>query len=74
MYPFLRPGDVLVLAAVEPRFVKPGDIVCLDLGRTYVAHRVVDISRAPLTRILTLKGDNLPYTDPPPFPRVPGRS
>ncbi len=65
MYPFLRPGDVLVLAAVEPRFVKPGDIVCSDRGRTYVTHRVVHIRQTPRTRILTLKGDNLPYTDPP---------
>lgn len=65
MYPFLRPGDVLVLAAVEPRFVKPGDIVCVDRGRTYVTHRVIDINQTPRNRILTLKGDNLPYTDRP---------
>jgi hypothetical protein len=65
MYPFLRPGDVLVLAAMEPRLVKPGDIVCVDRGRTYVTHRVIDINQTPRARILTLKGDNLLYTDPP---------
>ena len=65
MYPFLRPGDVLVLAAVEPQFVKPGDIVCLDLGMYSATHRVVDISRSSHTRILILKGDNLPCADRP---------
>ncbi len=65
MYPFLRPGDALVLADVDARLVQYGDIVCVTDGRRYIAHRVVDIRYRSPAPILITKGDNLPYPDRP---------
>ena len=67
MYPAVRPGEMLILEEVGPPSVRRGDIVCLRRGRELVAHRVVDIHGGPLARILTTKGDNIPYPDPPLF-------
>jgi hypothetical protein len=65
MYPFLRPGDVLVLAAVKVRSVERGDIICVTDGRRYITHRVVDIRYQPRAATLITKGDNLPRPDRP---------
>lgn len=65
MYPFLKPGDALVLAAVKARSVERGDIICVAHGRQYITHRVVNIRYKPPALILVTKGDNLPYPDRP---------
>ncbi len=65
MYPSLKPGDVLVLAAVKAQAVECGDIICVARGGRYITHRVIDIHASPTAQNLITKGDNLPYPDPP---------
>jgi hypothetical protein len=65
MYPFLKPGDVLILSPVGARDVERGDIICVTHGRRYITHRVVTILDKPPAAILTTKGDNLPHPDRP---------
>jgi hypothetical protein len=66
MYPFLKPGDLLVMRALPFHFFKVGDVILFESGlpahfEGLIAHRVVRIR--PNHRILT-KGDNLPRPDP----------
>ena len=66
MYPFLRPGDLLVMRAPSSHAFKVGDVILFESGQPgdfedLIAHRVVRIR--PNGRILT-KGDNLPRPDP----------
>ncbi|MBN2225040.1 MAG: signal peptidase I [Deltaproteobacteria bacterium] len=63
MYPALRPGDTLVLKAVEAHNLRPGDIICVPEKGHYVSHRIVGISTTPDGVFLTTKGDNLPAPD-----------
>jgi signal peptidase I len=66
MYPFLRPGDRLVIRKDAFQTFKVGSIILFrngrpDHSRQLVAHRVIRIM--PNGRILT-KGDNLLRPDP----------
>lgn len=65
MYPFLKPGDILILTTVEPGIVERGDIVCIERGHTYVTHRVVDVHHEPSVSVFIAKGDNLLHADRP---------
>jgi hypothetical protein len=62
MYPFLRPGDRLIIRRVPPERLRRGDIVVLDDKGRLVAHRLV--RRLPGGRVV-LKGDSLPAPDSP---------
>jgi len=66
MYPFLKPGDLLIMRAPPPLAFKVGDVILFESGppgrfEGLIAHRVIRIR--PNRRILT-KGDNLPRPDP----------
>ena len=66
MYPFLRPGDLLVVRIPFSHALKVGDVILFTSGQTghfesVIAHRVIQVNSNG--RILT-KGDNLPRPDP----------
>ncbi len=66
MYPFLKPGDRLVMKKDRPSSINVGDIVLFEndqpgLSRGLIAHRVIRIISKG--GYLT-KGDNLPRPDP----------
>jgi hypothetical protein len=64
MYPFLRPGDRLIVSRVSPKSLQIGDIVLVpDLEKKYVAHRLVKM--LPPDKGI-LKGDSLLEPDPEP--------
>lgn len=66
MYPFLRPGDFLVVRKLPSHAFKPGDVILFKSGRPgqfegLIAHRVIRVRSNG--EILT-KGDNLLRPDP----------
>ena len=64
MYPFLKPGDRLIVSKVSPKSLQVGDIVLVsDLQKRYVVHRLVKML-SPDKGIL--KGDSLLEPDPEP--------
>ncbi len=57
MYPFLKPGDRLIVSRVSPKSLQIGDIVLApDLKKKYVVHRLVKM--LPPDKGI-LKGDSL---------------
>jgi hypothetical protein len=57
MYPFLKPGDRLIVSKVSPKSLEVGDIVLVsDLQKKYMVHRLVKML-SPNKGIL--KGDSL---------------
>jgi signal peptidase I len=44
--PLLRAGDVVLLEAVDPRSLRPGEITVFDGGKGFVAHRLLRTRRS----------------------------
>lgn len=64
MFPFLRPGDRLIIEQRPSRPLRPGDIVLLgdnqSISHGYTAHRI--IKKVKAKRFIT-KGDNMWLSD-----------
>lgn len=75
MMPYLKPGrDVVLLTAVDPAEIKPGDIIYAYQAteQRHILHRV--IRHSPETRSITLMGDgNLKMTEQIPYGNILGR-
>lgn len=63
MYPFLKPGDKLIIRHIDPHTLCLGDIAVADNDYNFVIHRLVKI--LPDSRCLT-KGDSMLSIDPEP--------
>jgi hypothetical protein len=65
MYPFLKPGDLLVVREISSNSLRVGDIVLApDAKKKYIVHRLVKIL-SPNKGLL--KGDSMPKPDPEPM-------
>jgi signal peptidase I len=66
MYPAIRPGEQLVIDAVDANGIRRGDVVLAKLERGLTAHRVVRIESCggEIVKIVT-RGDNCAEADPP---------
>ncbi|MBW3622357.1 MAG: GNAT family N-acetyltransferase [Armatimonadetes bacterium] len=64
MYPFIRPGDVTVIRAVNWTDLRRGDVVFYERESRLVAHRVL-IPPFDADSPLIAKGDTLENYDPP---------
>jgi signal peptidase I len=66
MYPAIRPGEQLVVDAVDANEIRRGHVVLAKLERGLTAHRVVRIERrgGEVVKIVT-RGDNCAEGDPP---------
>ena len=66
MWPQIREGDAIILKEVEPRNLKPGDVVVFTdpgIRDQLVIHRVVEVDTGKYNTILTTKGDSNPVGD-----------
>jgi len=66
MHPAIRAGDLLIVEAINPAELRPGDVVLAKLERGLTAHRVVRIERrdGQIVSIVTC-GDNCAEDDSP---------
>ncbi len=60
MYPFLKPGDRLVVRKVMPTEIETGDVLVVQTGRQLTVHRVIKI--LPKQQFIT-KGDSMTTPD-----------
>ncbi len=60
MFPLIRPGDELLLAPLDARPIKRGDVIAYKRGAQLVIHRVLTASRSGVVA----KGDGLASADP----------
>ena len=68
MYPFLKPGDRLIVRPVSPDSFKVGDLAVLrNNGNHLVVHRLIEILPAGAG---IFKGDSMPSCDPEPVNRA----
>jgi hypothetical protein len=59
MRPLLRVGDVVVVQPIEPRAVRPGDVLVVQRGAAWITHRLVAIDE----QSWYTHGDNTRYVD-----------
>lgn len=65
MKPVFERGDIIVYNKINnPKKIKVNDIVCYQLDKIKVMHRVVKIEEVDGKRYFTFKGDNLITNDP----------
>jgi hypothetical protein len=58
MYPAIRDGETVEVAAIDPRRIRRGDVLLCRLGAGTVAHRVVRLERtANGVSAIVLRGD-----------------
>jgi signal peptidase I len=58
MYPAIRDGEIVEVAAIDPRRIRRGDVLLCRLGSGTVAHRVVRLERkANGVSAIVLRGD-----------------
>jgi hypothetical protein len=58
MYPTIRDGEAVDVAAIDPRRIRRGDVLLCRLGSGTVAHRVVRLERkANAVSSIVLRGD-----------------
>lgn len=73
MWPALKQGDLILVAAVKPEELKTGDIVVYSNPRGFTIHRITEIDRE--TGEVTTKGDANNVSDKPvPISDVFGRA
>ena len=66
MYPFILSGDTLLVEAVDPARVSPGDVVLFcQPDNNPIVHRVVERMANGGQVILITRGDNLVHEDQP---------
>jgi hypothetical protein len=71
MLPFLKEGDWVRIACVEPRSLRLGDVIAFWRGEAIVVHRFA--GWCPGHRQLKEKGDNLRCWNPVPVENLLGR-
>lgn len=62
MCPLIQPGDCLIVSGARTSAIRRGDIVVVDSGGAWIAHRLI-VQPANGSPLVT-KGDNLPRPDP----------
>ncbi len=65
MYPTIRDGETIVVAAVSPPAGVRGDILLCRHGSRVLAHRVVDMTGCGTERFFVLRGDAKASCDAP---------
>jgi signal peptidase len=65
MYPTIRDGEAISIAAVSPEEVVRGDVLLCRQGKRVLAHRVVGLSTAGAVRVFELRGDAKAGCDAP---------
>jgi signal peptidase I len=65
MSPLVRPGDEVVVHPASPSQIRVGDIVLLDGGRDWVAHRYLGRRRQGGQSWLMTRGDRVRRLDAP---------
>lgn len=67
MYPYIKDQDAVLALAVEPRELKPGDVVIFpdpEQEGAYIVHRLVSLEEKDGRLFAVTKGDANPVTDP----------
>lgn len=64
MFPLLQSGDVVVVEKCSPADLKPGNVVGVKIGSTWVAHRLLKITARHGNITLLTKGDTCKFRDP----------
>ena len=59
MQPLLRTGDVVVVRPIDPRTLRPGEVVVVQRGDEWITHRLVTVDE----RGWHTHGDNTRYAD-----------
>ncbi len=62
MFPSLLPGDLARVQNVESSVLKLGDVVIIEQGSSWIAHRIVSIKTGPVFMVQT-QGDSLVSRD-----------
>jgi signal peptidase I len=65
MYPTIRDGETITIAAVSPRAIVRGDILLCRHGTRVLAHRVVGTTGCGTERFFVLRGDAKASCDAP---------
>ena len=65
MYPTIRDGEVITVAAVSTEEVVLGDVLLCRHGQRVLAHRVVGMTTCGTERFFELRGDAKAACDPP---------
>jgi signal peptidase I len=65
MYPTIRDGETITVAAVRADDVIRGDVLLCRHGVRLLAHRVVDVTRSNGGRLFELRGDAKASSDAP---------
>jgi len=65
MYPTIRDGEVITIAAVSPDDIVRGDVLLCRHDRRVLAHRVVDVTTRGTGRVFHLRGDAKAACDAP---------
>jgi signal peptidase I len=75
IYPFIKPGDIIIIEPRNGSAVSTGDVIFYrKQDSSTAAHRLVKVSGSEDKIFLLTKGDALKYTDPPVSPaQVMGR-
>src|SRR6267142_5626900 len=65
MYPTIRDGEAIMIAAVSIGEIVRGDVLLCRHGKRVLAHRVVHVTRRGTDRFFELRGDAKAACDPP---------
>lgn len=65
MFPVMLPGDVGIISKVPSEHLQKGEVVVVDRGDKWIAHRLVGIQESGADVVFISQGDSIPFPDAP---------